>query len=224
MGVLDDASFRLFIEALCWACEKASNGSTGLTEATANWAFRRDVTLPLHRLISDNLLVINEEGIICVNQWENRQSASDSSAERMRKHRAKKNVTVGVTSQRRPCDALEESRVEENRGDKIREEVQGARAVETDVELPVGFPKTDTEAKAPCGFVGCTVEFAFKIWNQAMARCGHDARGQPIRSWSHHLAAQWSYEKNRISEQKSKNKSGPPEPKQIQETIEVKSL
>jgi hypothetical protein len=39
-----------------------------------------------------------------------------------------------------------------------------------------------------------------RVWNQAMARLGHDAKGQPIGSFRYHLAAAASYERSREAE------------------------
>ena len=114
VGTLDDASFRVFIESLCWACEKGNGGGTGLTVETSEWAFRRNVTQSLQSLFQKQLLAVSETGEIVVPKWSERQKMSDSSAERVRKYRVKH----GVTLQKRSSNAIEENRIEENRIDK----------------------------------------------------------------------------------------------------------
>ncbi len=118
MGALDDATFRVFVETLCWACECERGGSTGLKMDGLNWAFRRNVTETFRLLLDLKMLHINEGGEICVSNWEKRQMSSDSSTERVRKYRAKRNETLHGTLQKRPCNGAEERRVEERRVDK----------------------------------------------------------------------------------------------------------
>lgn len=116
VGLLDDSSFRVFIESLCWACEKADGqGGTGLTMENASWAYRRNVTVALHALIGNGMLALKPSGEIMVPKWEDRQKMSDSSAERVRKYREKKSVTLPVTLHVTECNALEENRIDENR-------------------------------------------------------------------------------------------------------------
>ena len=72
------------------------------------------------------------------------------------------------------------------------------------VELPAGFPKTEDEARATASFVGCTEQFAGETWNKAMARCGHDAKDVPIRSWQHYLRSEMTFDKNRTERDKGR--------------------
>lgn len=95
-----------------------------------------------------------------------------------------------------------------------------ARAEDREVELPRGFPLTVDDAIAHATFVGCTVEFAMKVWNQAMSRNGHDAKGQPIRSFRHHLSAQKAYEhENRRGQDKNT-----PDQRERAENLKLKRL
>jgi hypothetical protein len=115
MGALDDQSFRVFIEAMCWACEAQKNGDTGLNTENANWAFRRNVTEPLLKLFHVGILVKTSAGGIIIPKWKERQKRSDSSTERVRKHRAKDGETLHVTEVKRYSNGTEENRVEEKR-------------------------------------------------------------------------------------------------------------
>jgi hypothetical protein len=72
-----------------------------------------------------------------------------------------------------------------------------------EIELPPRFPATAQDAIRTSQSVGCSEEFAIRTWNQAMSRCGRDARDIAIRSWPHHLAAAWKYEQNRKAENAS---------------------
>lgn len=81
---------------------------------------------------------------------------------------------------------------------------QPTGAVERRVELPAGFPESPDDAVKQAAFVGCGVLFATKVWNAAMARDGHDSKGQPIRSFRHHLAAAWAYEQDRVGRGENK--------------------
>lgn len=120
IGQLDDASFRVFIEAMCWACEKEDGGKTGLTEENVNWAFRRNVTDPLHVLLQVGILAKNSTGEIIIPKWETRQKRSDTSNERVRKYRDKKNVTLHETGCNRYGNGTEERRGDQSRVDKKR--------------------------------------------------------------------------------------------------------
>ena len=125
MGLLDDAAFRTFIECLCWACDTDRDGDTGLTVTTAKWALRRDVTVTLQVCTQVGILSVSEGGQIFVTNWKKRQMMSDSSAERTKKYREKRKVTLHVTSQKRPCDAIEENRIDKNRIETPPSGVQG---------------------------------------------------------------------------------------------------
>lgn len=76
---------------------------------------------------------------------------------------------------------------------------------ERETELPSGFPGTVEDALTCAGFVGCNPEFTAKAWNKAMSRNGTDAKGQPIRSFRHFLAAEWAYEQDRLAREKPVN-------------------
>jgi uncharacterized protein YdaU (DUF1376 family) len=65
------------------------------------------------------------------------------------------------------------------------------------VELPAGFPKSEAEAECAAATVGCGPDFAAQTWNKAASRGGMDAKGVQIRSWSHYLRTEWTYEQQR---------------------------
>ncbi len=65
------------------------------------------------------------------------------------------------------------------------------------VDLPRGFPKNEKEAMAHAGFIGCPAEFCATEWAKAMSRGGVDSRGQMIRSFRHHVQANWVYSQER---------------------------
>jgi hypothetical protein len=115
IGVLSDSEFRVFIESLCWACEKGSGGGLGMTVTETTWAFRRNVTETFQSLIRHGLLFEKEDGELCVTKWKERQKPSDSSAERVRKHREKQRVTFQPTLLKQKCSDVEERRGDENR-------------------------------------------------------------------------------------------------------------
>ncbi len=91
--------------------------------------------------------------------------------------------------------------------------VERQREGERDVELPSGFPASPDDAKLAAAFVGCPEEFAITTWNKAMSRGGMDAKGQPIRSWSHYLATEFRFEQNRQSARRRPQRptSAPPD-------------
>jgi len=68
---------------------------------------------------------------------------------------------------------------------------------ETDIELPKWFPRTEKDAERHAGLVGCDPAFAVATWTKAMGRGGLDAKEVPIRSFRHHLQAEWGYEQQR---------------------------
>jgi len=67
-------------------------------------------------------------------------------------------------------------------------------------------------------------DFCATFWNQAMSRSGMDAKGQPIRSFRHALAAAWSYEQNRRQEQKARGKANGPPPRDIRTMTDEQRL
>lgn len=182
MGELNDATFRVFVESLCWACEREERGNTGLTLATANWAFRRNVTEPLLELLQKRMLIENDANEICVTNWEKRQRASDSSAERVRKYRAKQNVTLRVPLQKRPCNGAEESR-----GDQKR--------VEGEANPPAHFSEipTEAEAVAATATAGIADDFCRWVYADWSNRAGKDAGGVPVR-WLGYVTKRWARE------------------------------
>lgn len=90
--------------------------------------------------------------------------------------------------------------------------VCNARAQEEEnlpVELPKGFPKTLHDALTFASPVGCTEDLTAKVWNAAMSRNGRDAKGNPITSFQHHLAAAKAYDLDR-KERENKNANNKP--------------
>lgn len=78
--------------------------------------------------------------------------------------------------------------------------------VETPVELPPRFPRTEREAVAACAVAGCPESFAVETWNLAMSRNGRDAKGQPIGSWPHYLKVQFQFNTNRKEENANRDR------------------
>jgi len=185
IGSLDDASFRVFIEALCWACEHSNGGGTGLTLENANWAFRRTVTTPLQSLFQSGLLTENEQGEIFVPKWGERQKPSDDSSQRVHKHRAKTTVTANQPLQSRSCNATEESRVEESRVEEKR--VLTPPEVESE---PVGKSRNPTveEVRLAVAKIGLPESDADWFWNKCEGN-GWTNGGKKIKSWPHVIAA-----------------------------------
>lgn len=79
--------------------------------------------------------------------------------------------------------------------------------VQTPVELPPRFPRTEREAVAACAAAGCPEAFAVETWNLAMSRNGRDAKGQPIGSWPHYLKVQFQFNTNRKEENANRDRS-----------------
>jgi hypothetical protein len=121
VGRLPDSAFRTFVEAMCWASQVRSNGSTGVSQENADWAFRRNVTSDVTLLLQQRLLSVSREGVLFVTNWDSRQKRSDSSAERVKKHREKASFCDPVTLQKRTSNGAEESRGEKNRGESAFE-------------------------------------------------------------------------------------------------------
>lgn len=90
------------------------------------------------------------------------------------------------------------------------------------VEPPPGFPKSAIEVLPHAQFVGCTPDFAVKEWNLAMGRGGIDSKGQPIRSFRHHLAAAWAYARSRESEGASGSAGKPATVFELKESLKIK--
>lgn len=200
MGQLDDASFRVFIEAMCWACEKEDGGKTGLKEDNANWAFRRNVTDPLHTLLQVGLLAKDSNGEIFVPKWEVRQKKSDTSNERVNKHREKKRVTLHVTGGNGDCNGTDQSRVEENRGDKKESTKSAYPSLLEVVSYADGLciPKSEAE----------------NFFNHFDSTGWIDKNGHPIVKWQSKLKTWWVTSQSQAAEkQHHKNGNYHPLPK-----------
>lgn len=122
IGTLDDAAFRTWVELLCAACKAEDNGNTHLKQADLNWALRRNADVTLQQLLQRELVTVDVTGDICITKWQQRQKKSDSSADRVRAHRAKAKQDNDFeegndteTLQKRSGNGLEKKREEKKR-------------------------------------------------------------------------------------------------------------
>lgn len=90
IGTLSDSAFRVWVELLCLACETGKGGLIGLTIQEICWRVRRDIKVSLTALKDRGLIVENDDGFLCITNWEKRQFCSDSSTDRVRKYRENK--------------------------------------------------------------------------------------------------------------------------------------
>ncbi len=134
IGLLDDATFRVFIESMCWACERANGGGIGLTMENAHWAFRRDVSVPLKNLFECGVMKVSSSGEIVVTKWSERQMSSDVSTERVRKFRQNNKGNVSETFLKRPMKRFE-TVLEERRGEEKYKTNKGLALKESGVQL-----------------------------------------------------------------------------------------
>lgn len=104
IGTLSDAEFRTWVELLCAACKANDSGNTQLTKETVNWALRRDVTVTVTTLSQRELVTENENGEYVIKAWEKRQYKKDSSAERTRRYRERKNARANDNAGLHECD------------------------------------------------------------------------------------------------------------------------
>jgi hypothetical protein len=74
-----------------------------------------------------------------------------------------------------------------------------------DIEPPPSFPKSEEEAKAHAGFVGCPPEFAVTTYHLACSRGFTDAKGRTIHNFRSYLKIAHSYAKDRNA--RSQNRS-----------------
>ena len=119
VGRLSSDAFRTWIELMCLASRVRNAGDTGATADGLDWQLRRrNVTETLQELIEAELVTRNKDGTLAVTGWDSRQVDSDSSTQRVQKHRKNKAQTKGnvtETLQERMERVQEESRVEENK-------------------------------------------------------------------------------------------------------------
>ncbi len=197
IGCLTDSEFRAFIEAMCWACEQGREGGTGQTMETANWAFRRNVTDALQSLLDKKLLVEKKKELFVTN-WNIRQKEYDSSADRVKNHRAKKKqlqeqvkklhvtdcnvtqletVTVG--------NGLDESRREETREEQKKREG----------DAPAHFSEIPTKEQAVAQTMnaGILPDFSAYVFDDWSLRGGKDA-SQNIVPWLPYVTKRWGRE------------------------------
>lgn len=96
-AMLPDAQFRLFCECLCLAKIANKGGDTCMTVAQLDWRLRRKTGKNVEAMCATALLTMSEDGTVVVTQWAKRQFESDSSTDRVKKHRDAKKGNVPVT-------------------------------------------------------------------------------------------------------------------------------
>ncbi|WP_159086651.1 DnaT-like ssDNA-binding domain-containing protein [Burkholderia sp. NRF60-BP8] len=144
VGTLSDAQFRTWIELLMVATAAEDDGNTKLTEASIDWALRRNASVTLHELLQRELVALNDRGEIVINAWGDRQKKSDSSTSRVAKFREKQRLSSAdeqVTLQKRSGNGLEKRREE-----KIRELSGTSSSVARASRLPKDWYPSDEEA------------------------------------------------------------------------------
>lgn len=73
---------------------------------------------------------------------------------------------------------------------------EGTHTQEKPIEPPPGFPKDIAEAVAQAEKAGVPADQAELLWNLAVGRGYRDAKGNQIRSWTHHAAAAWATQRS----------------------------
>lgn len=177
VGALDDFSFRIFIESLCWACEHGDGGLTGLNTTNADWAYRRNVSEPLQKLFECGLLVKKDDGSIFVPAWNKRQMPSDCSTQRVRKYREKNNETLHETFQKHKGNVQEERRGDENRGE------DSTRMV---ASLPRFKKPSIEEIRLQAAKIGLPDGEVDNFWNHYESN-GWKVGRNAMKSWTHAL-------------------------------------
>lgn len=108
VGQLTDPEFRTWVGLLCLAGKADASGDTRHTIEQARWSLRRDIGPDLPHLLSLNLIVASPSKTIRITNWSKRQYRSDSSVERVRKHR---NGESPLPKQE--CNGTEQNRTEQ---------------------------------------------------------------------------------------------------------------
>lgn len=111
--MLSETDQRRYIMLLCLRC---SNGDVTLQDVAVTFMLRvssEEWAKTKAVLVASNLITDDNKPVA----WDKRQYASDSSTERVYKHRAKakKACNVGVTLQSRPVEAETETEIEVNK-------------------------------------------------------------------------------------------------------------
>lgn len=210
IGTLTDLQFRVWIEALLVARRADREGDTDVTVEGFAWVTRRNAVTPvLHETVKElterGLVRMSERGTIVVCNFVKRQPTGSNSAERVRKHRAKKraesgerpkpaaqsepasngvtpDVTQGVTQQKREGNALEESREEKNREEESTSGHAALPAVDAKADSAAGKAVLYSQAfevawsAKPSRIGGHDKRQAFHAWN-ARLKEGHDGAG-----------------------------------------------
>ncbi len=81
-----------------------------------------------------------------------------------------------------------------------------AKHRENEKEKNSHFPVKVEDAVVHAEFIGCSKDFAAKVWTKAEGRGGCDAKDVPIRSFRHYLQTEWSYEQGRLQKLKPKRR------------------
>lgn len=103
VGTLTDEQHRLWIEILCLASISRDSGDTKLTVDETEWKLRRNIKAPLQELLHRGLVTFQKrfdgKETIFVPKWNFRQFQSDSSTNRVKKHREKRSSNGDETFQ-----------------------------------------------------------------------------------------------------------------------------
>lgn len=122
---LPDAAFRAWVNLMCVASKNGGYFSTDLKDISFALRVTQSKARDLLQVLQSANLIERFETEWVPHNWSTRQYASDSSAERMRRHRAAK-VTVDVTSHVQKSDAVDTDS-EQNRTEQNRDEEEDAR-------------------------------------------------------------------------------------------------
>ncbi len=116
---------------------------------------------------------------------EREHNKRESSKLRVRAHRAKSVCNADVTSA--------SASASDSKGVCKGENVTESAAV----ELPPYYPQTEQEAVNSCMAAGVPDEFIRTTWNLGAGRGGRDGKDVPIRQFTRHVKAAWSFAQDR---------------------------
>lgn len=130
----------------------------------------------------------------------------NANARRMARYRAKKaSETPPAPPQFKDSDKDTER---DSEGPSLVGNPSTTCSLQTPVEPPPGFPRSEAEAAEWAKNTTIDPEFASTTWSMAASRGFRDAKNIPIRSWQHYLVYNDKFSKKRESNETARPASG----------------
>lgn len=188
-----------------------------LSRAGKDWSSMAPAILRAFKTTEDGKMIYSKR---LIEEWKKQQAFRQQ-----RVMAGKRSASIRSTTVQRPFNEKPTSiptLVERDGNSLSSSSSSDIVCVESPVELPRGFPKTEQEAKFAAEKIGCPPEFAVKLWNLAVSRGGVDSKDRQIRNWQNHVAFSWQCDRENQAKQKANPNFRPTEEDQHRTFLKTK--